>query len=134
MIVLCGNCDGNRENDFMVISGLFLEEIWWVFVEDSFFIYNYGDYKEEWVVIGVEYVFKFKWVGVFIDLIFEVFYFFVISVEFLFKIFVKLNFGGVFFIYSKIIMLMLFIEVNLKVWIGVEVWDIGFFLEIEVWN
>lgn len=107
--VLCGNCDGNRDNDFNVIGGGFLEEIWWVFIDESFFIYYYGIYDEERVVIGGEYVLKFKWIGVCSDFMFEVLNVFVIIIEFLFKMFIGWNFGGVFLIYSKIIMLIVFI-------------------------
>ena len=131
---LCGNCDGNRENDLNVTSGSSLQETWRVSAEDSLFVYNYGEYKEERVVTGAEYALKFKRVGVSTDLIPEVFHSPVITIELLFKLLTKSNPGGVLFTYSKTITLTLFIEVNLKVRIGLELWDTGLSPEIETWN
>lgn len=45
--MFCGNCDGNRDNDFNVMVGFFFEEIWRVFMEESFFIYYDIGYMEE---------------------------------------------------------------------------------------
>lgn len=131
---LCGNCDGNRENDFNVTVGGSLEETWRVSIADSLFVYNYGIYKEERVVTGAEYALQFKRVGVSTDLMPDVLNAPVITTEMLFKVISRSNPGGVLFTYSKNITLTVFIEVTLKVRIGLEIWDTGLSPEIDTWN
>ena len=131
---LCGNCDGNRDNDFNVTDGGTLEETWRVSAEESLFVYNYGSYKEERVVTGGEYALKFKRVGASSDLMPYVLNASAITVELLFKMFSGRNRGGVLLTYSKTTTLTLFIQVTLKVRIGVEIWDTGLSPEIDAWN
>lgn len=70
----------------------------------------------------------FNGVGVCSDFMFDVLNVFFIIMEFFFKMYFELKVGGVFLIYSKVILFILFIEGIFKVWIGIEIWDIGFFL------
>lgn len=131
---LCGNCDGNRENDFNVTGGASLEEIWRVSTDDSLFFYNYGSYQEERVLTGGEYALKFKRVGVSTDLMPDVLNASVITTELLFKMLSVSKAGGVLFTYSKTLTLTVFIEVTLKVRIGLEIWDTGISPEMDTWN
>ena len=131
---LCGNCDGNRDNDFNVTGGGSLEDTWRVSIDESLFVYHYGTYDEERVATGGEYALKFKRVGVCSDLMPEVLNASVITAELLFKMFTGRNPGGVLLTYSKTITLTVFIQVTLKVRIGVEIWDTGFWPEIDAWN
>ena len=131
---LCGNCDGDRDNDFNVTVGSSLEETWRVSTEESLFFYHYGGYQEERVVTGAEYALKFKRVGICSDLMPDVLNASSITVELLFKVFSGRNAGGVLLTYSKAITLTVFIEVTLKVRIGIEIWDTGLSPEVDAWN
>ena len=131
---LCGNCDGNRENDFNVTGGASLEETWRVAIDESLFFYNHGAYKEERVVTGGEYALKFKRVGVSTDLMPDVLTSSVITTELLFKILASPKPGGVLFTYSKTITLTVYIDVTFKVRIGLEIWDTGLSPEMDAWN
>lgn len=131
---LCGNCDGNGENDFNVTGGASLEETWRVFADDSLFIYNYGNYEEEKEATGAEYALKFKRVGVSTDLMPDVLTSPVVTTELLFKMLPRSNPGGVLFTYSKTVTLTVYIEVTLKVRIGLEIWNTELTPELDIWN
>ena len=132
--VLCGNCDGNRDNDFNVTAGSSLEEIWRVSMEESLFIYHDTGYKEERAVTGAEYALMFNGVGVCSDLMPDVLNASSITMELLFKMYSEPKVGGVLLTYSKAISLTLFIEGTLKVRIGIEIWDTGLSPQVDSWN
>lgn len=144
---LCGNCDGNRDNDFNVTDGSSLEETWRVSTEESLFVYNYGSYKEERVVTGGEYALKFKRVGVCSDLMPDVLNASAITVEILFKMSSVRHPGGVLLTITitvtirlpdktitVTVTLTIYIEKTLKVRIGKEIWDTGLSPEVDAWN
>ncbi|KAJ7340210.1 hypothetical protein OS493_002941 [Desmophyllum pertusum] len=131
---LCGNCDGNRDNDFNITGGASLDEIWRVSTAESLFFYHYGAYKEERVVTGAEYALEFERVGACSDLMPDVLNASSITAELLFKMLSGENAGGVLFTYSKAITLTVFIEVTLKVRIGIEIWDTGLSPDVDAWN
>ena len=131
---LCGNCDGNRENDFNVTDGASLEDTWRVSTDESLFFYNYGTYNEQRQVTGGEYALKFERIGVSTDLIPDVLNSSVITTELLFKVFADSKPGGVLFTYSKTVTFTMFINVTIRLCIGLEIWDTGISAEVDKWN
>ena len=131
---LCGNCDGNRDNDFNVTDGGSLEETWRVSTGESLFFYNYGTYREEREVTGGEYALKFERIGVSTDLMPDVLNSSVITTELLFKMLADSKPGGVLFTYSKTVTFTMFINVTIKLRIGLEIWDTGISAEVDNWN
>ena len=129
---VCGNCDGNRNNDFNVTVGETLEQKWQVSGDKSLFIYHHGPYGERRTPTGGEYALKFNRVGVCSNLIPNVLNGSHITAELLFK--TSSESGGVLFSYSKTTSLTLFLDVTLRVRIGTDTWNTRLSPDNDAWN
>ena len=131
---VCGNCDGNRDNDFNVTQGAVEDQQWRVPPDESLFVYGYGSWSEKQIPTGGEYALVFKGVGVSTDLIPHIFTGSYVTIELLFKIGRAPDAGGVLLSYSFNTSLTVYIEESLKLRIGSEIWDTGISPDIDGWN
>ena len=132
---LCGNCDGNQNNDFNMSGEAVEESRWKVSPSESLFVHGYGQWKEEQVPTGSEFALSFRGVGASSDLIPHIFTGSHVTVELLFRLHAGgVNAGGVLFSYSLDTTLTVHIEDSVKIQIGAEVWDTNIHPESDAWN
>lgn len=127
---LCGNCDGNVDNDMKSISKFQLASS--VHARDSLFTYNKDNYEEQRIPTGAEFGLKFRGVGLSSGLLHDVFTANYITMQLWFK--PVTSRAGVIFTYSKYNSLTLIFDSTIKIRYGSTIWNSGLEAKSGRWN